>query len=152
MKSVRVEDLRQELRGQLESLKTGDFAPLWEDVGPLLRGSFEVNFVTTSSPHGGHWKPRKDNLPHPLLRKTFAMYFAATDRNAEGHIADYGRREMKEGIDSSVIVYAAAQNFGHDYGNRILPARRYIDVADGTIINIDPMVADFGLELLANKG
>lgn len=147
IKRIRPEDVRGELLGQLNALKTGDCEPLWQEMGPVLRGSFEVNFATTSSPHGGRWKPRKDNLPHPLLRKTFAMYFAATDRNAEGHIADYGRREMQEGIDSSVIVYAGYQNFGTSR----IPARRYIDLSDGTLTNTVAMTADFGLELLANK-
>ncbi len=148
MKQIEVKNVRRELQGQLKALQSGDMAPLWEQVGPVLRGAFEANFATTASPHGGTWPARKDNLPHPLLRKTLTLYSAVTDAGASGHVADYQRREMAEGVDSSIVVYAAAQNFGYDYGDRILPARQFIDVSQGTVVNIDPMVADYGLKLM----
>lgn len=148
MKQVLAENFRQELRGQLESLRSGDMQPLWEQVGPAIRGGFEQNFVATASPHGGPWPPRKDTLPHPLLRKSLTLFNAVTEIGASGHVADYQRREMSEGVDSSVVVYAAAQNFGTER----IPARRYIDLGAGTLVAVDPLIADFGLELLAKGG
>jgi hypothetical protein len=150
MKQVAVERFREELKGQLQSLRAGDMSPLWEQVGPKLRGGFEENFVAIASPHGGPWPPRKDSLPHPLLRKSLTLFNAVTELNASGHVADYQRREMSEGVDSSIVVYAAAQNSG--LPERNLPARQFIDLGAGTITTVDPLVADYGLELLAKGG
>ena len=150
MKQVAVENFREELQGQIESLRSGDMTPLWEQVGPVIRGGFEQNFVATASPHGGKWPPRKDKLPHPLLQLSLTMFHATTELGARGHVADYQQREMSEGVDSSVVVYAAAQNFG--LPERNLPARRYIDLGPGTISTVDPLVADFGVGLMGKGG
>ena len=147
MKSILAEDVRRELTSQLTAMKTGDLSPIFRSIGQDVRLAFANTFAIAASFTEGKWKKRKHvGDGHPLLIDTGRLFRGATTGGAEGHIADYGKRVMKEGIDSSVIVYAAAQNFG--YPERNLPARRYIDLTTKDVDKFAVMISDFTLELM----
>ena len=82
MLDIKIQGLRSTIL-ELENLSnvisnfrgTGIWAAV---IGELRR---EVQTVFNSGGYGS-WAPRKDNLPHPLLRRTGALFRSYTDANA----------------------------------------------------------------------
>lgn len=146
MKTIAASAARPELRRQAGGLRSGSFRPAFRLIGKVLRRAFARNFSQTAST-AGPWPPRKNvGDGHPLLDDTGRLKAGATEQGAAGHIAEYGDRQMSEGIDGDVIAYAAAHNFG--YPPRNLPERQFIDVDDVDLEECDEIIADYGLDLM----
>lgn len=80
------------------------------------------NFDRESDALGNPWAPRKHNYNHPPLRDTLAMYAAASDPYADGHVRKMGFREVTIGIDDDAVPYAKFQQ----YGTSSIPARQFM--------------------------
>lgn len=72
-------------------------------VGDAVQG----NFVRGEGPDGSPWPPRKDNLPHPLLRLTETMFRAATDPNDSNATLALEARQVVFGVSGAAVPYAA---------------------------------------------
>ena len=97
-----------------------DTSPLWDHVIenaviPKLREVFRTNGY-------GRWPPRQDNLPHPLLRKSFDLFNSLTDRAAPGHVERRTASSLEYGTD---IPYADV----HEFGAGPVPPRPYFQSA-----------------------
>ena len=90
-----------------------------EKVRPIIIAEAKRAFNTKGY---GSWAPRRDTLPHPLLKKTRKLYNSWTKPNAPGNISIYGKKRMTWG---SNVFYGKF----HEYGTlsiihlRSMPAR-----------------------------
>lgn len=108
-------------------------------AGKIFREGIAENFSRESDSFGAIWPPRKDDLPHPLLRLTYAMYNAATG-DGEGSITNIGQQSAEFGIDLGAVPYARRQNFGDALAN--LPAREFFYAMDEVEEAIGEAIAD----------
>lgn len=76
---------------------------LWDH---LLRRPLrpELNEVFRTDGYGT-WVPRKDNLPHPLLRKTRRLFRSLTRRNSPGNINRQSQRNWTWGTSIRYAQY-----------------------------------------------
>lgn len=111
-----------------------DASEAWPEVEKVLLVGVGDNFAAMKGSDGSPWPPRKDSSEHPLLRLTRAMYGAATEPGAAGHISASSAEALKTGIDIEAIKYARAQNKG--YAPRNLPPREFMYVGDETVEKI----------------
>jgi phage gpG-like protein len=127
-----------------------DSAPLTEPLAKCaaeLRSAFAANFAAASAPNFGAWPPRKKAYPWPPLRKSGALFAAATQQGASGHVEEIGGREATVGVEkSSTLPYTHSQNFGWPKTN--LPPRPYIDASGQTLDKCQGIIADAVSELL----
>lgn len=117
-----------------------DFAKLIETLEPngnqliegflaaqeVLASGFEQNFYNQVDDMGVPWKPRKDNLPHPLLIKTGRMFRAAVDTRNPEHFSDIRGTTLETGVS---VPYAKF----HHWGTSRMVARRVIYATEDTI-------------------
>lgn len=97
-----------------------DTSPLWDTVIenaiiPKIREVFSTNGY-------GQWPQRQDNLPHPLLRKSYDLFNSLTNRAAPGHVEHRTAASLEYGTD---IPYANT----HEFGRGPIPARPYLQLA-----------------------
>jgi hypothetical protein len=111
--------------------------PLRQTV-PIWHQGFEGNFMRAEGPDGAAWAPRKDSKPHPLLILYGYLIEAARDTGSPGNITEVGPRDLRTGVDVSVVKYAGF----HDTGTSRMPARVYLYAAAD--------VQDLALEAFAN--
>ena len=83
--SIQIQN-RNELELQLQRAVSvlNDQTELWDTVirnvlVPRIRQAF-------TSEGGGRWQPRQDNLPHPLLRKSGALFRSLVQPGARGNV------------------------------------------------------------------
>lgn len=129
-----------------KELETASLAEAFKEAAPAINAGFEGNFSAQVSSSGSAWPPRKDKLTHPLLILSGAMKAAVSQPGAAGHVEDIQDRQAAIGIDSSIIVYAAAQNFG--YPKRNLPAREYVFATDETMDKSEQLFTDAAYRIL----
>lgn len=115
------------LMDALEYIERGDFTDMFPGLNAIICNHLAVNYLNEVDSSGNKWPPRKDNLPHPLLRKTLAMHKATADPMGPGHyFENVSAAEFYTGVDDSVIFYAKYQN----YGTSRIPPREFIFVTD----------------------
>ena len=118
MINVRFDGLRRVdvFLGDLES-DLLDFRPLW---GRLLRRVVieEIKQVFASDGRA-RWAPRRDNLSHPLLRKSGRLYRSLTQVGGQDNINRQTRTRLEFGTD---VPYADV----HERGTSRIPARPVI--------------------------
>ena len=68
----------------------------------------------------GKWPPRLDNKPHPLLRKSLALYKSLTVRGAPGHVDIRTQDTLEYGTDISYAIF-------HEEGTARIPARPFLE-------------------------
>lgn len=131
-----------QLPAYLAELERTFHAPLKEGLDKCaaeIRGAYEQNFDSASSPTYGGWPPRKDTLPHPLLVLSGKLKAAATQQGAAGHVEENDGRELGVGVEkSSDLPYTHV----HQYGWKAIPPRPYIDVSEQTVDKCEQHVAD----------
>lgn len=115
------------VRGQIESASLADEL---EQCRQLILADIHDNFERSQTPDGQAWPPRKDDLTHPLLQLSLALFNAATDQGP-GSIQQNNGRSLNMGIDLAVIPYARAQDMGFAPNN--LPARNYYGAREATL-------------------
>ena len=99
--------------------KVEDLRPLWEFVWEdFIIGEVKKVFSTNGF---GEWQRRKDNLPHPLLRKSYRLYRSYTQDRIKENI-------NKRGKDSYTFGSSTPYATHHERGveSRNLPARPVI--------------------------
>lgn len=117
----------------LEYIERGDYADMFPSLSAIISKHLAVNYLNEVDSDGQKWPPRKDNLPHPLLRKTLAMYDASTNHSASSHYFEQvSGEEFYSGVDDSAIFYAKYQNYGtkNKDGTVRIPPREFIFVTD----------------------
>ena len=94
-----------------------DMSPFWDDafddvIVPKVKEVFETRGY-------GVWPPRKDNLPHPLLRKSERLFDSLTSRSHPDTKweAYHDRFEFGTGVE-----YAPY----HEHGTSRIPARPFL--------------------------
>lgn len=98
-----------------------DFDYAWDDlIRELLRPRTVDQFETEGQ---GRWKPRQDNLPHPLLRKTGKLFDSYVDEHAEGHVDNRSPHSLEWGSDLDYGQF-------HETGTRYLPQRSVLEFAE----------------------
>lgn len=129
-----------------------DPSSAWQEAADVFRLGVAQNFSSEQDSDGTQWPPRKDNLPHPLLRKSYRMHSAATTGSAPGSVTIAAGNSLSLGINLDVIPYARAQNFGHLYhrGGRTwyLPPREYYYASAETIAAVGRILGQQLLETL----
>lgn len=130
-KSTEASDVHKLVDQIIAQVNAFDGSGAWPEVERVLLVGVGDNFAAMKDSQGSPWPPRKDNAPHPLLRLTTAMYGAATEPGAAGHISQATADALKTGIDINVIRYARAQNKG--YAPRNLPPREFMYVEDAVV-------------------
>lgn len=111
----------------LEYIERGDYSDMFPSLNAIISKHLAVNYLGEVDSDGNKWPPRKDNLPHPLLRKTLAMYGASVNPSASSHYFEQlSGEELYSGVDDSSIHYAKYQN----YGTSRIPPREFIFVTD----------------------
>lgn len=125
---VQATEIHQAIPQAIAALENLDCSTGLEAAGKIFREGIKENFERESDSFGSIWPPRKDDLPHPLLRLTYAMYNAASEEGAAGQITNIGQQSAEFGIDLGVVPYARRQNFGDALAN--LPAREYFYAMD----------------------
>ena len=135
------EQVPDDLQGIGRFLREGDATELMQTLTGHVRRGIRDNFVWKSSPRGQAW-PERQRLGdgHPLLIDTGRLYNAATGQGA-GSVTRVEPREVAVGVDSAVVPYAAAHNFGVPARN--LPQREYIGVRVDLLNAVDTVVADW---------
>lgn len=113
------------MRSFSSALHRESFASVFQAMEYILRRDFHDHFLQKMG-DDGRWAPRKDNLPHPLLRKTGKMHLAATRLGAPGNISEAGHRHLTFGVEGSVVDYANYQQ----YGTSKMVARPYIWISE----------------------
>jgi hypothetical protein len=113
------------MRDFASAIERDSFASVFQAMEYILREDFHDHFIQKLG-DDGPWAPRKDNLPHPLLRKTGKMHLATTRLGAPGNISIAGERELTFGVDGSVVDYANYQQ----YGTSRMVARPYIWISE----------------------
>ena len=67
----------------VKDLEANRFPGIERPMSETFSDGVRYNFDNATEPNGTPWKPRKDNLPHPLLLKTGAMETEATNAPVE---------------------------------------------------------------------
>lgn len=112
----------QDLRKFLSDFENIDFKAAFAVADRVISEGFEENFYNQQDDEGNLWKPRKDDLPHPLLIKTGKMFRAATNPGDAGHLYRDEGGTLVVGVLGNVVPYAIY----HHTGTRKMPARRVI--------------------------
>lgn len=139
-KTTEADDVHSLMSLIISRVEAFDASGAWPEVEHILLVGVGDNFAAMKDSQGAPWPPRKDNLTHPLLRLTTAMYGAATQPGAAGHISAASAEALKTGIDISAIRYARAQNKG--YAPRNLPPREFMYVGDQVVEKIQVILWD----------
>lgn len=118
MINVRFDGLRQIdiFIGNLEQ-ELLDFRPLWSRLLDRVVIA-EIKRVFASDGRG-RWAPRRDSLPHPLLRKSGRLYRSLTQPGGPENINRQTRTRLEFGTD---VPYADV----HERGSGRVPARPVI--------------------------
>lgn len=109
----------EKLRAMPGKMAQVDLSEPLEKVAVGVWASVGRNFTRQVDDNGINWPPRKDNLPHPLLKLTLAMSTAAT--GGPGSIKQVMGRVLKLGIDAAKISYWKK----HQEGSGKVPQRKY---------------------------
>lgn len=149
-------EAREGFEALANSLERYDAGRIWPAVVEIFHRGEEQNFQEQKSAAGIPWPPRKDSLPHPLLRLSYAMFGAATGLGRGGFMRSTSRTATV-GINLDDIPYARAQNFGNAYsvGGRswYLPPREYFYASEQTINRMaEALAADVRQFLLDSLG
>jgi len=137
-KSTEASDIYSLVNLIIAQVEAFDASGAWPDVEHVLLVGVGDNFAAMKGADGAPWPPRKDNAEHPLLRLTRAMYGAATEPGAAGHISAASAEALKTGIDIGAIRYARAQNLG--YAPHNLPPREFMYASDEIVGKIQTIL------------
>ena len=129
--SVKIEviGLNRVLTGFQEAARAlTDTGEIWESVIdnaiiPKYREVFETDGY-------GRWPQRQDNLPHPLLRKSYNLFNSLVNRSAPGHIEHRTASSLEYGTE---IVYADT----HEFGRGPIPQRSVAQSAIDNGLEVD---------------
>lgn len=94
-----------------------DPSPVWDRI--IQRVLIPRIRETFLSDGFGRWPQRQDNLPHPLLRKSGALYESLIRPGARGNVDIRTPHTLEYGTD---IPYA---DF-HEFGTSRIPSRPYL--------------------------
>lgn len=111
-----IESVRTELNTLAAILS--DFTPMFQDmVNTFLREHLIRVFETDGE---GRWAKRKDNLPHPLLRKTLLLYASYTLIGAPFNVLQ---------ITATHLIYGSSVPYAdyHETGTSRMAARPVIE-------------------------
>ena len=119
--SIQIQN-RNELELQLQRAVSvlNNQTELWDTVirnvlVPRIRQAF-------TSEGGGRWQPRQDTLPHPLLRKSGALFRSLVQPGAPGNVDIRSPHSLEYGTDIAYADY-------HEFGSSRIPARPYLQFA-----------------------
>ena len=88
-------------------------SPLTADLAAETVKQTQRRFDRRTAPDGTRWKPRKDNLPHPLLEKSGRLRRSIGERDLQ---------EKEAEIGTSGVVYAGV----HQHGSDRIPQRQFL--------------------------
>ena len=112
-----------------------DFRWAWSNlIDDILIPAIDDQFLTEGR---GHWVPRQDSLPHPLLRKSGDLYRSWT--GGDGNIDNRSALSLEFGSD---LEYADV----HEYGAGNIPARPVGDLADDAFAELVANFLDAGIQ------
>lgn len=142
-RQIAAADMAAEGQRVAEAIRSASLRPAMQKCYEAVKHSTADSFDTATSPDGTSWPPRKEPTGDwPLLVKSGALAAAASGEG-EGHVAEIGDREMSTGVQSDVIQYAAAQNYGYPPNN--LPPREYLGADEPALDECGEAIADAGL-------
>lgn len=149
MKQVAVEDIAAEIDQMAARMESESLDGPLNALLPILRDGFAGNFQRQEDSRGGGWPDRQDNLPHPLLTETGALW-GATTGNGAGSVEHVSARELATGVDKGVdaggIPGAAVHNFGYPPLN--IPQREYLYASTDTLDECVESLADGALTVV----
>ena len=114
-------DLANRIRNHLDSF---DLSSAFDHCHDIVARDIHGHFRQSHTPDGLSWPERKDDLAHPLLILSGAMMTAAVGEGS-AHVWNVSARSMQYGVDTSSIVYAAAQNYGY----KQIPPREFLGLS-----------------------
>ena len=118
---IQVRNQREaELSLQRTESVLNDQTRLWDHV---VRNVLQPRIRSVFASDGyGRWQPRRDNLPHPLLRKSGRLFRSLLESGARGNVDIRTPNSLEYGTD---LPYAEA----HEFGTSRIPARPYLRYA-----------------------
>ena len=126
------------LRAIPQKIRSMDSQPALSSAAEQVRASVKKNFGRQTDSGGNVWPPRKDDLPHPLLILTSAMFEASS--GGAGSFTNFSQAAVEIGIIGAAIPYAAV----HQYGAGRVPRREYFYLNKEE----EPLVSSaFGVEI-----
>lgn len=113
-----------EFRNKLQGLKVAIKTDYLDIIGKNMEKDVIQSFADKKAVYNGKtWAPRKDNLKHPLLRKTQAMFNSIKVK----------RGDSKVSVSTNGIAYAGIhQNSGVNDKGRFVPMRQFLPKASDT--------------------
>ncbi len=118
------ESFAAHLRGLSRALLADSMDVEKTEMAAIVRSEVAGSFDSQADAHGAAWPARRQPASHNLLRKSGAMFRAATQHGAAGNIERHSTGELTVGISGGAVHHAAIQN----YGSRWVPARQFMYV------------------------
>jgi len=147
IEQIKADDMPEVMGQMAADLRDNPLTNTLEAVGELIQQGIAANFYKAEGPDGTRWAARKDDLPHPELIDTGALFAAATGEHTASILRVQHGRTLEVGLDKSVddggIKGAAVHNFG--YPPRKIPQREWLYATDDVLDEAARLIAERGI-------